>query len=393
MDVLSIVTALAIILLAGSLASWLGAKLRIPDVLLLLITGVCLSIITFGGERVLSFPPLFLTSIGVIALALILFDSMARVKLRELDSFSFKALKLVLVFTLLILVGFSAAAHYLAGFSWWLALLLAALLSGTSPDIVLSLLGTSKHHTIELLKLESIFNTPLTVLLPFIVLDIAGGFEAGVTQEFVTHFARFLTELVSGIGAGVIVALVLLKVIKKAHNTPYEFLAIIVAILVSYVLAENLNGNGVLAVTTLGLFFGNSILKDKRHLLTFESLIARSLYIFVFVLLGLVLSLPLTLEFFLSSLSLFGVYLLIRFVAVGLSVKSSFKELIFATLNCSKGVATATVLFALALLPTAESLVRVLDYALAIILYSILAASLAAWASKKLIGEVVEKAA
>ena len=395
-DALTIVTSIVIVLLVGLIVSWIGAKLKIPDVLLLVLTGMLLGFVSIDGFKLIDFPPLFLASIGIIALALIIFDSMARVKLREFDSFSLRTLKLVFIFTILVLVLFSAAAHYLAGFSWSLAILLATIIAGTSPDIVLTLFPKSKHHFVELMKLESVFNTPLTVILPFIVLDFLEGFELSVAQEFMQQFTLLLTKFVVGIGAGVIIALILLKIMKKAAKTRYGYLAIVVAALLSYVLAENLGGNGVLAVMTLGMFFGNSTVKGKFRLLRFEGLLAKTLYIFVFVLLGLVIKLPLELGFYLKSLALFGIYLLIRFLAIWISERhAKIGELVFVTLNASKGVATATVVFTLAIIASSGALGNlpdispVLDYSLAIILYSIILAAIAAWSSKKLIGEKV----
>lgn len=397
-DAITIVTSIAIVLLVGSIASWLGAKLRVPDVLLLVFAGLGLGAVYLGEGNIIAFPNLFLASISIIALALIVFDSMAKVRLRELDSFSLRALRLMFIFTVLVLIIFSVSAHYIAGFRWSMAILLATLVAGTSPDIVLSLFGSSKHRIIELLKLESVFNTPLTVILPFIVLDFMQGFETTVAQEFLTQITLLMTKFVVGIGAGVIIALILIKIMRKAYQTRYGYLALVVATLLTYVLAENLNGNGVLGVMTLGMFYGNATVKGKQRLLVFEGLLAKTLYIFVFVLIGLVIKLPLEFAFYYKSLALFTIYLLVRFVAVSISErKALIGEKLFATLNVPKGVATATVVFTLAIIATPgvfgsmPELAPVLDYALAIILYSIIVAAFAGWMSKRFIGETVAK--
>ena len=61
------------------------------------------------------------------------------------------------------------------------------------------------------------------------------------------------------------------------------------AAILSFILAENLGGNGVLAVTTMGLFVGNMIVKEKGSITEFASLFSLMLELLVFVLLGLVI--------------------------------------------------------------------------------------------------------
>jgi CPA1 family monovalent cation:H+ antiporter len=397
-DPISIVTLIAVVLLVGIIVSWFAGKVKLPDVLFLLLAGMALGLPTIAGKRLIGFSDPFVASISVIALALIIFGSTAKIKLKEVDSWSLRALKLTFTFTFLHLIIFSTAVHFFVGFPWGISILIASILAGTSPDIILQLLADCKHKIVELLKLESIFNTPLTVIIPFIVLDLMSGtVSAGVTEEFLARLAPFLTTIVAGIGAGVVVALILMKIMQRATNTSYGYLAVLVSVLLTYVLAEGLKGNGVLAVTTLGLFFGNSTIKDKAQLLTFENLLAKVLYIFVFMLLGsLIVELPLTATFFYQSFSLFLIYLIVRFIAVWLSVHKDtpMKEIVYATLNAAKGIATATVIFTFVVLTKIRPDYAVLipfidsirDISLAIILYSIVLAAITELFSKYFIG-------
>ena len=67
-----------------------------------------------------------------------------------------------------------------------MALLFSALMSGTAPDAVLVMLMESKHEIFELLEVEALVNTPLIVLLPFIILD----FMRSVEVEYI--FSKLL---------------------------------------------------------------------------------------------------------------------------------------------------------------------------------------------------------
>src|SRR3989338_415381 len=71
----------------------------------------------------------------------------------------------------------------------YLAFMFSGLMIGTSPDAMLSLLKGKPHRVIEFLKLESMLNTPLVVILPFLVLELhqlGGGFLTPFVKEFST---------------------------------------------------------------------------------------------------------------------------------------------------------------------------------------------------------------
>jgi cell volume regulation protein A len=378
-EALSILTSISVILLIGVLFSLIAKRLKLPEILVLIILGIALGFFTHKGEQLIQFPTLFLTSVSLLALALIVFDSSSKLRIRELDALSIKALKFVGVFSLLSVTIFAITSKLLLGIPTVLALLFSTITLGTSPDIVLSLLQDTKSKVMGFLKLESVFNTPLNVLLPFIIIDFTQG-QSQLTSV-VELVAPFLTKFVVGIGAGVFVGIILFKIMKKQYSPMYSPLAVIIASLLAYVLAENLHGNGVLAVITLGIFFGNVAVKEKLEVLSVESILTKAFFIFVFILLGLTIKLPLTSEFFVRSLVLFAAYLLVRYLAVYISFrkeKLSHKEMLFLTLNAPKGISTAAVVFLLAIYNTPGTVYYipgisiVLDVTLAFILYSII---------------------
>jgi NhaP-type Na+/H+ or K+/H+ antiporter len=378
-EALTILTAISVVLLIGVLFSILAKRLNLPEIMVLIIVGIVLGFFTYKGDALIQFPTMFLTAVSLLALALIVFDSSSKLRLKELDAFSIKALKFVGIFTLLSLVIFTIASKLLLGIPIVLALLFVTITLGTSPDIVLSVLQETKNKVIAILKLESVFNTPLNVLLPFVIIDFTQGQSqlSGVVELIVP----FLTKFVVGIGAGIFVGVILFKIMQKQYSPLYSPLAVIIASLLAYVLAENLHGNGVLAVITLGIFFGNVTVKEKVEVLSVESVMTKAFFIFVFILLGLTIKIPLTAEFFIRSLLLFAAYLIIRYIAVVISFKKEKlkpREMLFITLNAPKGISTAAVVFLLAIYNTPGTIYYipgisiVLDVTLAFILYSII---------------------
>lgn len=395
MEALSIITSISVLLLLGIVSSVLCKRFKIPDVLVLILIGVFFGFVQYQGRALFEFPALFLATISILSLALIVFDSSVMLRLRDLDTYSLKALKLVLIFSLFVFIIFSAIAHFALGISVWLSVLFAVIIAGTSPEVVMPILSGRKGLALNVLKLESIFNTPLSIVLPFVIIDLMRGAPSGAVPEFIGLIVPFLTKFVAGIGAGIFVGIILFKLTQKKYSPIYSPLAVIVAAMITYVLSENLGGDGVIAVTTLGVFFGNAYLKqNKLGLFSAESVLSKALLIFVFILVGMTIKIPLTVDFFVTSLVLFGAYLLIRFIAVSLCFREiDFRANLFMSLVCPKGISTAVVVFILAIhnLPGALYFVPgvsiVLDFTLMFILLSVVVSSIVALQYKNSIGD------
>ena len=167
----------------------------------------------------------------------------------------------------------------------------------------------------------------------------------------------------------------------------------ITAALLAYIIAENLKGNGVLAVTSMGLLFGNVYLKQKIQLQEFSLVFSNSLEIMVFILVGLIVKIPFQVDFFVKSLALFLIYLIIRYFAIAISLrklKFNFKEKVFMALNAQKGIAVAVVAFSLANL-NIEGMQVILNLILAFMLYSIVLSTIIIRFSKLFVNMGAEK--
>ena len=85
METLFYLTSIAVLLLIGIICSIIANKLKIPNVLILLLAGISLSYLRYNNQPLVTFSPVFLTSISIIALVMILFDSSSRLKLKTFD--------------------------------------------------------------------------------------------------------------------------------------------------------------------------------------------------------------------------------------------------------------------------------------------------------------------
>ena len=353
MDAIIYLTYLGVLILIGLIITFFSNRLKIPNILLLIISGMVINYAIrkyseITGTKAIEFPVVFIASLSILALVMIVFDSTSQFKYKEFDDFSIAALKYSMIFLIANMVIFSAISFYfLETKNFFLALMFAALMSGTSPDAVLYMLKDANHKVLQFLKVESIVNTPLIVLFPFIILNIMVQFEGSTAFTHITmEIIPFFQQIASGIGAGLLIGLIILKLMRKIYSKTLSPLIIISAAILSFVLAENIGGNGVLSVTTLGLMFGNVYIKQKENLQQFSSTLSTFLEITVFILIGILINLPLEGMFYLKAGIMFIFYLLIRYITISYSFRKSnfnLRERLFISLNASKGIAVAVV--------------------------------------------------
>ena len=179
METLFYLTSIAVLLLIGIICSIIANKLKIPNVLILLLAGISLSYLRYDNQPLVTFSPVFLTSISIIALVMILFDSSSRLKLKTFDTLSLKALKLssmfmwynALLLPIPLLFIYGIYAETLAR-QVILALVFATLVSATDSISVMVILKTVKNRVSKMLEVESIINTPLAIILPFKLINL-----------------------------------------------------------------------------------------------------------------------------------------------------------------------------------------------------------------------------
>jgi cell volume regulation protein A len=364
--------------LLGVVASIISVKLKIPQLLLLILIGVAL-----GQMKLVSFQESFLVSFGIFALIMIMFDSTSKFKLSDVGTMYPKALKLALIFLLTNIIFFTLFTHLIfdGQLTWTsvlISLLFSSMMSGTDPGAVLSIFAENKEVKVaKLLEFESIINTPITVIFPLIILFwFEGSLHAG------DIFVFFIRGVMAGIGTGFVLGIISFRLMRKEYLETISPLLIVALALISYTLAEYIGGNGVLSVTALGIIFGWAVITHKSHLKKFVKIFTNFLTIVVFILLGLLIKLPHDKYFLLNSIILFVIYIGLRFVSVSLAFRKeiSLKERLFMSLNVSKGVAVAVIAFIIlaklttpGLLSAADvaSLNMILELSFLFILYSV----------------------
>lgn len=124
-----------------------------------------------------------------------------------------------------------------------------------------------------------------------------------------------LLKLIASIGVAVFVCLLTFRFMRRVHSRLWSPLAVVVALLLTVVLAHQLGGSGLLAVTAFGVLFGTVALKEKPVVVSFMAHFTNAASLVVFLLAGFLTPLPSTLSFAALCLALFVGVLLLRYVA------------------------------------------------------------------------------
>jgi cell volume regulation protein A len=360
-----VIAFVGILVFLAHLFSSIFSRTRIPDVLLLIIIGICvgpvLGLVTpaeFGAIG-----PVFTT----ITLIIILFESGIALKLNMLRSSLGGAM-------ILAPLSFFLTMFVVAGLAIWLtdlevlpAFILGAVVGSTSEAVVIPLVRQLKinEETQTLLSVESTVNDVLSIVITVALLQAytAGTFEfASVSGKLI---ASFIVALIFGVVGALIWSTLLnrIHVIKNAMFTTPAFVFII------YGVVEILGFSGPIAALAFGVTIGNietiripifkkSTMKESVGLSEAEKIffseVAFLLKTFFFIYLGISLEL-ITTWFIIVALILTLVAFILRIPAVKVSIRKAIheKDLSVMAVMVPKGLAAVV----LASLPLQQGVV------------------------------------
>ncbi|RLJ08102.1 MAG: hypothetical protein DRP12_01220 [Candidatus Aenigmatarchaeota archaeon] len=322
MDVL-VLTYFGILLGLGIFIANLMKKWKFPDILPLIFLGFILGPTVYRNPWVSSVMHLTLIDLSVmgivpdflrmLALILIVFISTFSMPLRTFKRLSSLTIKLSWGGAILntILIGISA--HFIFGLDWVFSFLLSSILSGTSTGVLYTFEKfMPKRGPINLLKMESIFNAPLSVLLPLMFLGIA--LTPGLFEP-IKYVTQFWLLVVAGIGTGLVMGFGISRALKGMLKE-YTPLLLFATALITYAFAEGVGGSGMLAVAVCGLIVGNYSKIKVKEASRFEDQLSELLRISIFTLLGAAVYFSLTPYQLLLALLFFLVIFLLRPVIV-----------------------------------------------------------------------------
>ena len=276
----------AALLAAGIAASLLASRIRLPGLLLFLGVGM---LIGSDGTGWIAFDDYELArTIGVVALALILFEGGLTAGFDEIKPVLRPSLSLAIVGTLGTCVTCGFAASWLFDLPTLEGMLIGAIISSTDGAAIFALLreSTLRRRLARTLEGEAGFNDPVAVLL---VVGFIEWIQNEDTYGVLDLALLFVREMGIGAVVGISVgwlAVQALRSTRLASPGLYPVATLSTAGL-AYGGAAALHGSGFLAAYLAGLALGSARIPAKQTVTVFHQGLAWVAQIVMFLALGL----------------------------------------------------------------------------------------------------------
>ncbi|MGO4600619.1 Na+/H+ antiporter [Terrabacter sp. 2YAF2] len=221
-------------------------RVRVPQPVLLTVFGLALALVT--PVNPLSFDP---TLILPVVLPPLLFAATQRTTVTEFREHARPVFVLAVGLTLATMAVVAVVAHA-AGLSWSVAWVLGAIVSPPDPVAATAVARRLRlpHRLVTILEGEGMFNdaTALVAYKVAILAAVTGGITGGQVA------VELLEAVILGVLGGLVLGVVARFALARIHDAYAETTVTVLVPFVAYVGAEHVNGSGVLAVLTLGLY-------------------------------------------------------------------------------------------------------------------------------------------
>lgn len=262
---------LVALLAIGSLAYWLGWRLKVPSILLLLAAGLLLGPVlgmvhpdALLGEALF---PLVAAAVGVI-----LFEGGLTLRLRDLKESGGPIWRLVILGFAISWLLTTLLAVWLLEFRPMMAALFGALLSVTGPTVIGPMLRVIRlpARLKNIAKWEGILIDPIGVLAAVLVYEAFT--HGGVAQTPGVFLTGVVTTLVvSGVLGGLAAGLLILAV---RHRQVPEFLhnqVVLTLVLAIFFISDAVQEeSGLVTVTLFGALLANQRIFRVEHIVHFK---------------------------------------------------------------------------------------------------------------------------
>ncbi len=274
------------LLMAAALAaSLLAGRVRVPGLLLFLALGMAVGTDGFGW---LHFDDYELArDVGIVALALILYEGGLSTDVRQLRPLLTAAASLALLGTLLTATVTGLAATLLFELSLLEGLLLGSIVASTDAAAIFALLRGShlRARLTQILEGEAGSNDPVAILL------VIGFIEWIVQPSYgvLDMVLLFVRQLGIGAVAGLLVGWLAAQALRRAELSTVGLypVASLTAGGLAYGVADVLGGSGFLAVYLTGLALSASAIPARRTIAAFHGGLAWVAQLILFLTLGL----------------------------------------------------------------------------------------------------------
>ncbi len=338
---------LALMAVLGIGAQWLGARLRIPVILLLILFGLLMGpafgLIRPGEDLGEAFQPLVR-----LAVALILFEGGLSLRIDELRQAGKGLIRLSFITVILSWLFAAAAAYWIADLSWAVSVVLGATTVVTGPTVVLPLLRQARlrRRPAAFLKWDGIVNDPAGAVLSVVAFQY---FIAAGRSSIGDSLIELLIGLVTAVVLGTLVARLLGRAFLAGQVPEYLKGPVALAAALGVYGLSNLvlEEAGLVSATVLGVVLANMGLPSIEEIRRFKSYMSVLLVSALFLLLTADLDASVMLELnWRSAAFIAALIFLVRPLAVGLATIGAgmtWQERVLAGWIAPRGVVAAAV--------------------------------------------------
>jgi NhaP-type Na+/H+ or K+/H+ antiporter len=277
---------IALGLATGIFSQSVAHHLRIPGIVLLLITGVLLGPDVGGVIQ----PETLGSALGIItgfAVAVILFEGGLNLKIQRLKRAKRAIRQMITIGGAVTVVGGMLSTHWFFGWDWRTSVLFGTLIMVTGPTVINPLLRRFrvKRNVSAVLEAEGVLLDAVGAVVAMVALEVALSPKIGPMATAV----MFATRLGFGTLVGLLGGVLLVTLLKRRNVVP-EGLENVFTLCMVLAMFQGANAllpeSGIVAVTVAGVLVGNFQTYIQRELSEFKEALTVMLIGMLFTLLA-----------------------------------------------------------------------------------------------------------
>lgn len=263
------------VFLVGTIGEVIFKRTRIPDVLWLILMGMLIGPVfhIVSRAQLLNIAPYF----GALTLVFVLFEGGIRLDLVEVYRSATRSVLLSFMTFIFSATGLTLACHLMVrtgllpgDWTWRQELLVGAILGGTSPIVIIAAVMRAgvDAKVMNLLSIESALSDVICIVTVSTLIEAFGrhgNFHAGATWWLL------LRSLGIGLFAGAVAGMLWLFILDRLKQNEHAYPITLSALLLLYVVVDNLGGSPALGVLAFALVVGNATHIGARIRLSSET--------------------------------------------------------------------------------------------------------------------------
>jgi NhaP-type Na+/H+ or K+/H+ antiporter len=279
---------LAIIGFVSILCQWAAWRLKLPAILLLLLSGVLLGPVSHILDPDALFGDLLFPIVS-LAIAIILFEGSLTLHVDQVRDVSKVVRRLVTWGAVLTWGLIALGSYYIIDLPPDLAALFGALVVVTGPTVIVPMLRTLRatSRIANILRWEGIIIDPVGALMAVLIYEWIISHQQG--EGSLSHTFLLFGEIIfAGLFLGIGAAMLLAMLIKRYWLPEYlHALGSLTLVLATFTLSNTLaHESGLLAVTVMGIWLANTKGIHIDEILTFKENLTMLLISGLFILLA-----------------------------------------------------------------------------------------------------------